>query len=83
MRPEGIRVKVTMTIDKPGQPISMTKTIDLINSGETKVVTFQPVDVSGLFAQKTKLKIDVSLVRGESNKANNSASYDVIFSLPG
>jgi hypothetical protein len=77
-----VGIKVTMTIDKPGQPISMTKTIDLINSGETKIVTFQPVDVSGLFAQKTKLKIDVSLVRGESNKANNSASYDVIFSLP-
>ncbi len=77
-----VGIKVTLTIDKPGQPISMTRTIDLINAGETKVVTFQPVDVSGLFAQKTKLKIDVSLVRGESNKGNNSASYDVIFSLP-
>jgi len=77
-----VGIKVTLTIDKPGQPISLTRTIDLINAGETKVVKFENVDVSGLFAQKTKLKVDVSLVRGESNKANNSASYDVIFSLP-
>jgi hypothetical protein len=77
-----VSIKVTLTIDKPGQPISMTETIALINAGETKTVRFRNVDVSGLFAQKTKLKVDVSLVRGESNKANNSAVYDVIFSLP-
>jgi hypothetical protein len=77
-----VAIKVTLTIDKPGEPITITRTIDLINAGETKTVTFQNVDVSGLFAQKTKLKVDVSLVRGEKNKSNNSASYDVIFSLP-
>jgi hypothetical protein len=77
-----VGIKVTLTIDKPGSPIVLTQTIKLINAGEIKKVDFKGVDVSGLFAQKTKLRVDVSTVKGEKNKGNNSAVYDVIFSLP-
>ena len=77
-----VGIKVTLTIDKPGAPIVMTRTIKLINAGEIVKVDFKNVDVSGLFAQKTKLHVDVSTVKGEKNKGNNSALYDVIFSLP-
>ena len=34
------------------------------------------------FATQTTLKVDVAPVPGEKNKDNNSAEYQVIFSLP-
>jgi hypothetical protein len=76
------QIPVTLTIEKSGAPIVKTQTVQLINPGEEKTVTF--TDLGGVpFATKTTVKIDVKPVPGEVNKTNNSAQYDVIFSLPG
>jgi hypothetical protein len=75
-----VQIKVTLTIEKPDNPIVKTQTIDLINSGEEKTVTF--TDLGQVpFATKTNLKVDVQPVPGEKNTSNNSATYPVIFSL--
>lgn len=77
-----VQIPVTLTIEKSGSPIVQTQTIQLVNPGEQKVVTFTNLG-SVPFATQTTLKIDVKPVSGEANKANNSAQYPVIFSLPG
>jgi hypothetical protein len=75
-----VQIKVTLTIDKSGGPIVRTKTIDLINPGDEKTVTF--TDLGQVpFATKTNVKVDVEPVPGETKTSNNSASYPVIFSL--
>ena len=77
-----VRIPVTLTIEKSGSPIVQTQTILLINPAEERVVTFTNLG-SVPFATQTTLKVDVKPVAGEANKANNSAQYPVIFSLPG
>jgi hypothetical protein len=54
--------------------------IDLINPSETQTVTFRNLG-NVQFATRTQVKVDVQPVPGETNTANNSASYPVIFSL--
>jgi hypothetical protein len=76
-----VGIKVTLTIQKPGRAIVKTQTIDLINPGQSKSVTFRNLgDVP--FAQRTTALVDVAPVPGERNTDNNKASYPVIFSLP-
>ena len=54
--------------------------IDVINKGKTKMVTFR--DFSNVtFAARTSLKVAVKPVTGETNTANNTAEYPVIFTL--
>jgi len=77
-----VQIKVTLTIDRSGGAIVQTQTIDLINPGEQKTVTFQNLGRVP-FATKTNVKVDVEPVPGETKTSNNSASYPVIFSLPG
>ena len=73
-------VKVTLTIQKTGAPITKSKTIDIINAGETKTVVF--TDFAGVpFGVPTTVKVDVQPVPGEKTLTNNSAEYRVIFSL--
>jgi CARDB len=76
-----VSVPVTITI-KQTQPITQTKTISLLNPGETKVVKFKHLP-SVNFATQTKLNVDVKPVPGETNPGNNSAQYNVLFSLTG
>jgi hypothetical protein len=73
-------VKVTLTIEKSPKPITETKTIDLINAGETKNVTFANLP-SPPFGVPTTVKVDIQPVPGEKTTSNNSAEYKVIFSL--
>jgi hypothetical protein len=73
-------VKVTLTIAKTPKPITQTKTIDLINAGETKNVTFSNLP-SPTFGVPTTVKVDIQPVPGEKTTSNNSATYRVIFSL--
>lgn len=75
-----VGIKVTLTIQKPGGAIVKTQTIDLINPGQTKEVTFTNLGQVP-FAQKTTVLVDVAPVPGERNTDNNKASYPVIFSL--
>jgi hypothetical protein len=75
-----VGIKVTLTIQKPQGAIVKTKTLSLINPGQTKSVTF--TDLGQVpFAQKTTVSVDVQAVPGEHNTTNNKASYPVIFSL--
>ena len=76
-----VGIKVTLTIQKSPEPITQTKTIQLINSGETKTVTFEDLGQPP-FGPTTPVKVTVEPVPGESNTSNNSYQYPVVFSLP-
>jgi outer membrane murein-binding lipoprotein Lpp len=73
-------VVVTLTIQRAQRPIVMRKTIDVINAGQTRTVTFTNID-NPPFGAPTTIKVDVEPVPGEAKTDNNSAEYDVIFSL--
>ena len=75
-----VQIKVTLTIQQSPSPIVQNKTIDLINPGEQKTVTFHNLG-QVQFATRTTVKVDVAPVPEEKNTANNSAQYPVIFSL--
>lgn len=74
----GVRVRLTI----PSQPTPIVKngTIDVIDPGETKVVTF--ADFPDFpFGEGTTVQVQVLPVPGETNTGNNSAEYPVVFSL--
>jgi hypothetical protein len=75
-------VQVELTIQKETEPLTRRRRVDLTEPGEEVRVTFrnvQPVP----FVQPTTLQVSVEPVNGETNTANNSAEYPVIFSYPG
>ena len=76
-----VGIKVTLTIQKAQGAIVRTKTLDLINPGQQKSVTFSDLGTVP-FAQTTTVLVDVAAVRGEHNTSNNKASFPAIFSLP-
>jgi hypothetical protein len=79
-----VGIRVTLTIQRQpaaGQAIVRTETIAVINPGQDVVVHFAKVDVGALIAERARLTVDVAPVPGEHDKANNSATYPVIFSL--
>jgi hypothetical protein len=60
--------------------IQKQQTIQRINPGETKTVTFR--DFPNLsFSTQTTLKITVEPVPGEQNTGNNTAQYPIVFTL--
>lgn len=73
-------VEVTLTIPKQPSPIVRSAKIDLIDPGDVKSVTFKEFPQVP-FGEKTTVKVDVKPVPAESNTANNTAEYPVIFSL--
>jgi len=75
-----VSVVVTLTIPKGTTPIVKTQTIDLLDIGEIKTVTFKDFPEVP-FGEKTSVQVGVKPVQGETNTANNSAEYPVIFSL--
>jgi hypothetical protein len=75
-----VGIKVTLTIQKAQGAIVKTQTVDLINPGQTKSVTFKNLGQVP-FALRTTVNVDVAPVPGEHNTNNNKASYSVIFSL--
>jgi len=75
-----VRIEVTLTIPKGTTPIVKKQTIDLLDIGETKVVTFKDFPAVP-FGEKTTVQVSVKPVPGEQNLTNNSAEYPVIFSL--
>jgi hypothetical protein len=74
------QVQVSLTIQQSPQPIRRNQIIDLINPGETKTVVFRNLGPPS-FGTRTTLKINVEPVTGESNTANNTAEYQIIFTL--
>jgi hypothetical protein len=75
-----VRIEVTLTIPRPTTPIVKKQTIDILDIGETKVVTFKDFP-DPPFGEKTSVQVSVKPVAGEARTDNNSAEYPVIFSL--
>jgi len=75
-----VKLVVTLTIKQSPTPIVKKATIDLINPGETKTVSFADFP-QVQFGEKLSLLVSVDPVPGEKNTSNNSAEYPVIFSL--
>ena len=75
-----VGIEVTLTIPKGTTPIVKKQTIDILDIGETKTVTFKDFP-DPPFGEKTSVQVSVKPVQGETNTANNSAEYPVIFSL--
>ena len=75
-----VRIKVTLTIPAQPDPIVKTATIAIIDPGETKTVTLQ-VGALVPFEEQISIKVDVDPVPGETNTANNTAEFPVIFTL--
>jgi hypothetical protein len=73
----GVRVRLTIP-DEP--PIVKNGTIDVIDPGETEVVTFSDFPDFPL-GEGTSVQVQVLPVPGETNTGNNSAEYPVVFSL--
>jgi hypothetical protein len=76
-----VGIKVTLTIEKSPTPITQTKRIELINTGEQKSVTFENLG-QPTFGPATQVKVDVEPVPGEARTNNNSSAYSVVFVLP-
>jgi hypothetical protein len=75
-----VRIKVTLTIPAQPEPIVKTGTIPIIDPGETKAVTLK-VGALVPFEEQVSVKVDVDPVPGETNTANNTAEFPVIFTL--
>ncbi len=75
-----VGVKVTLTIPAQPTPIVKNGTIDVIDPGETKIVTFSDFP-DFPFGEDVTVQVSVKPVAGETNTGNNSAEYPVVFSL--
>jgi hypothetical protein len=75
-----VSVQVTLTIEKTPTPITVTESIPIIQSGETKSVTFH-VKGNPPFGERTSVKVAAKPVPCETHTSNNTAEYPVIFSL--
>jgi CARDB protein len=73
-------VEVQLTIPKQPKSIVKTDTIDLIDAGETKTVTFSGFPTLP-FGEKVNLRVDVKPVPGETNTGNNTVEFPVFFSI--
>ena len=76
-----VGIRVTLTIQKSPEPITQTKTIQLIDSGESRSVEFENLGQPP-FGPTTPVKVDVEPVPGEASTENNTREYDVVFALP-
>ncbi|MBA3365218.1 MAG: hypothetical protein H0U03_05455 [Actinobacteria bacterium] len=75
-----VRVPVTLTIQKSPTPIEKRQVISLINPGETQTVTFRNIGQPP-FGPRTPVRVEVRPVPQEKNKANNTAEYNVFFTV--
>jgi hypothetical protein len=76
-----VKIPVSLTITGPPSIVEH-QTIVTINPGSTEVVTFGNLGAVS-FGKQVSLTVDVKAVPGEVNLTNNTATYPVIFSLPG
>jgi hypothetical protein len=75
-----VGVRVRLVIQQSPQPIERTTTVDLIPAGERKTVVFRNL-AQVQITQRIPLRVEVERVPGETNLANNSATYQVLFTL--
>ena len=79
-----VQIPVTLTIGRPqsqGGPITKTEKVQLVDPGDDASVVFGDLGQVP-FASQTTVSVDVAKVPGEQNVSNNSAQFNVIFSLP-
>ena len=76
-----VGVEVRLTIQQSPQPISRTKSVASINPGERKTVIFRDLGQLVQFTQRIPMRVEVARVPGETFVANNSATYQVLFTL--
>lgn len=76
-----VGLKVRLTIQQQ-TPITKQATIDLLNPEEEKTITFRDIPLPPL-DQKTTLTVEVDPVDGETNRDNNTETYDVLFAPKG
>ena len=77
----GKNVKITFSINQKPQPILEATTIGQIRSGqEIHLYLKGPFNVTELIS-KLQIKVGVTPGTGETNKANNAATYGVRFSF--
>jgi CARDB len=74
------QVKVTLTIQQSPEPIRKEATIDAINPGDIKTVTFGDLGTVA-FGPQVVVRVNVEPVAGETNTNNNTAEYPMIFTL--
>ncbi|MGH3006396.1 MAG: CARDB domain-containing protein [Gaiellaceae bacterium] len=73
------QVPVTLTIQQD-PVIRKRQVIQVINPGQTRVVSFR--DLGAIqFTARTTMRVIVEPVSGEANTGNNTAEYSVIFTL--
>jgi hypothetical protein len=75
-----VGIEVTLTIPKQPQSIVKKQTIDIIEPGETKAVTFRNFPTLP-FGEEVNLRVDVKPVAGETNTGNNTVEFPVNFSI--
>ncbi len=63
------------------EPLRSEQTIQSINPGDTRTVTFRDFGLPQ-FGARTNVKVDVEPVPGETNTNNNTADYVVFFTIP-
>jgi hypothetical protein len=73
------QVQVSIVIQQT-PTIRRKQVIDLINPDETKTVVFRNLGTI-TFGARSTLKVNVEPVAGESNTSNNTAQYQIIFTL--
>jgi hypothetical protein len=74
-----VSIQVKLTIQSPA-PVEKVQTIDLINPGESVTLTFRNF-TSPEFGTPQTLRVDVAPVPDEANVTNNTAEYQVSFSV--
>ncbi len=77
-----VQVVVLLTLQQPSAPISRRQTIDLIDAGEQRTVTFRNLGQVSDFGVRIPMRVEIRKVPGEQNTANNSAEFPVVFTLP-
>jgi hypothetical protein len=75
-----VGIEVTLTIPKQPESIVKKQTIDIIEPGETKTVTFRNFPTLP-FGEEVNLRVDVKPVPGETNTGNNTVEFPVNFSI--
>ncbi len=75
-----VGVQVKLTIPRQPSPIVKTGTIDVIDPGETKTVTFSDFP-DFPYQENATVQVTITPVDGETKTDNNTAEYPVIFQI--
>jgi hypothetical protein len=74
-----VQVPVRLTLQQSPDPERRTKVIPVIDPGQRVRVIFGDLGDEASIGEQTQLKIEVEPVRGEENRANNTAQFPVTF----